>query len=160
MENNNNLAIFSEMCSSVHTLRGLVDLALERSTQPYGIFAVTSATSYARKVFETYSQFPGMDVSKLEHTLIHFRKDLARRKSLADALAAYDEGYAQKLQHLKENPECKFPAVDFACIMQCLANEVIHQLIALKDTIKEDKKAAKKLVASMQSQKGTVVSGA
>lgn len=157
---NNNLSIFSEMCSSVHTLRSLVDLALERSTQPYGIFAVTSATSYARKVFETYSQFPGMDVSKLERTLIHFRKDLAHRKSLADALAAYDEGYNQKLQHLKDNPKCKFPAIDFACIMQCLANEVIHQLIALKDAIKEDKKAAKKMVASMQSQKGTVVSGA
>lgn len=160
MENNNNLAIFSEMCSSVHTLRGLVDLALERSTQPYGIFAVTSAISYARKIFETYSQFPGMDAGKLEHALVHFRKDLAHRKSLADALAAYDDGYNQKLQHLKENPACKFPAVDFACIMQCLANEVIQQLIALKDAIKEDKKAARKMVASMQSQKGTVVSGA
>lgn len=157
---NSNLEIFSEMCSSIHILRNLVDLALERSVQPYGIFAVTSATSYARKVFETYSQFPGMDAGKLEHALINFRKDLAHRRSLADALAAYDEGYNQKLQRLKDNPRCKFPAADFACIMQCLANEVIQQLITLKDAIKEDKKSARKMVASMQSQKGTAVSGA
>lgn len=157
---NSNIAIFSAMCSSIHILRNLVDIALERSTQPYGVFAVTSATSYARKVFETYSQFPGMDVSKLEHAIIHFRKDFVHRKSLADALAAYDDGYQHKLQQLKDNPECKFPAVDFACIMQCLANEVIQQLITLKDAIKEDKKAAKEMVASMQSQKGTIVSGA
>lgn len=157
---NNDVEIFSEMCSSIHILRNLVDIGLERSIQPYGIFAVTSATSYARKVFEKYSQFPGVDAGKLERTLVHFRKDLAHRRSLADALAAYDEGYNQKLQHLKDNPKCKFPAVDFACIMQCLANEVIQQLIALKDTIKNDKKAARKLAACMQSQKGTVVSGA
>ena len=157
---NNNLEIFSEMCSTLHTLRGLVETALEKCTQPYGIFAVTSVTTYARKMFETYNQFPGIDTENLGHALVQFRKELISSKNIVDTLIAYDNGYKQKLQVLKDNPGCKFPVTDFACRMQCIANEVIHQMIALKDTIKEDKKAARKMVASMQSQKGTVISGA
>ena len=160
MENNNNLEIFSEMCSSLHTLRGLVETALEKCTQPYGIFAVTSVTTYARKMFETYNQFPGIDTNGLGHALVQFRKELINSKNITDLLIAYDNGYKQKLQVLKDNPACKFPITDFACRMQCIAYEVIHQMIALKDTIKEDKKAARKMVVSMQSQKGTAVSGA
>lgn len=160
MENTNNLEIFSDMCSSLHTLRGLVATALERCTQPYGIFAVTSVTTYARKMFETYNQFPGIDTNGLSHALIQFRKELINSKSITDLLIAYDNGYTQKLQVLKENPGCKFPVTDFACKMQCIANEVIHQMIALRDQIHEDKKEARKLVERMRSCEGAVAQGA
>lgn len=160
MKNNNNLEIFSEMCSSLHTLRGLVETALEKCTQPYGIFAVTSVTTYARKIFETYNQFPGIDTDGLSHALIQFRKELISSENLTDLLIAYDDGYKQKLQVLKDHPGCKFLITDFACRMQCIANEVIHQMIALKDAIKEDKKEARKMVENMQSRTGIVSQGA
>ena len=160
MENNNNLEIFSEMCSSLHTLRGLVETALEKCTQPYGVFAVTSVTTYARKVFETYNQFPGVDTDKLGRALVQFRKELINSKSITDLLIAYDEGYKQKLQVLKDNPGCKFLVTDFACRMQCIANEVIHQMIALRDSVKESRKEARKMVESMRSGAGTVPQGA
>lgn len=157
---NNNLEIFSEMCSSLHTLRGLVETALERCTQPYGIFAITSVTTYARKTFETYNQFPGIDTNGLSHALIQFRKELINSKSITDLLIAYDNGYKQKLQVLKDNPGCKFPVTDFACRMQCIANEVIHQMITLRDMVNENRKEARKMVERMRSQKGTVTTGA
>ena len=160
MKNNTSLEIFSEMCSSLHTLRGLVETALEKCTQPYGIFAITSVTTYARKTFETYNQFPGIDTNGLSHALVQFRKELINSKSIMDMLIAYDNGYKQKLQILKDNPGCKFSVTDFACRMQCIANEVIHQMIALKDTVKEDKKEAKKMVENMRSCAGAVSQGA
>lgn len=157
---NNNLEIFSEMCSSLHTLRGLVETALERCTQPYGIFAVTSVTTYARKMFETYNQFPGVDTDKLGRALVQFRKELINSKNITDLLIAYDNGYKQKLQVLKDNPGCKFLVTDFACRMQCIANEVIHQMIALRDSVNESRKEARKMVERMRPQKGAVPQGA
>lgn len=125
MDNNYNL--INKMAEELSKARILWDEAVNKSINKdrLSTIAWSTALAYVKRIYDKYSDLVE-DTEKLSKAIISFSKSKSSARGLRNALAAYEDGFRDKVQLILDKPDLPVAVQDFMCHMVCIFNALRH----------------------------------
>lgn len=85
----------------------------------------STALAYVKRIYDKYNDLVE-DTEKLSKAIISFSKSKSSARGLRNALAAYEDGFRDKVQLILDKPDLPVAMQDFVCHMVCIFNALRH----------------------------------
>ena len=123
MKDINTIETMEELVQKLHALQKLHRDAMKESRGKYKRFFSASILRFIRQTEEKYTEYPGIDGTKLERVKVSVKKTLSSCSNLTTAINRTVRGFEQALRKAR-NSDTKLPTLDYIYYMLAVFHEV------------------------------------